>query len=249
VLFNFNSLNTSSTASQIGAAMSTQMGSTVTVTGNVQVNTTYDGDAHVTGPVISGTVVPWTLGDMGGTVLAPTAPTTKTPTFNPYLATTSSFTLNFSAPITSVQFDFEIFPDASPPVPTFEFSAADASNNAATLFLNGTTNVGTQWTVNAIASGANDPYLPGNPATYTHSVTSGPTVAETTNQLLGAVTFTFNKAVTHLTFADWPQEIGVDNLVVTTATPAPPSAILLGFGALGIVGFVTRSRRRLAAAA
>jgi hypothetical protein len=202
------------------------------------------------GPTISGTVVPWTLGDSGGTVSNPTAPTTKTPTYSPYLATTDQFTIKFANPITAVQFDFEIFPDASPPVPQFEFSAADASNNAATLFLNGTTNVGTLWTVNAIAPGAHDPYLPGNPVTYTHSVTSGPTTTETTNQLMGVASFTFSTPVTQLTFADWPEEIGIDNLTITTgvaAAPAPPSALLLGFGALGVAGFVARSRRRLAA--
>src|SRR5262249_29593997 len=158
---------------QISSKLTQQMGSTVTVTGTVQVNTNYDGDDHVTGRVISGTVVPWTLGDSGGTVSNPTAPTTKTPTYSPYLATTDQFTMKFATPTPAGQFDFGIFPDASPPVPTFEFSAADASNHAATLFLNGTTNVGTQWTVNAIAPGAHDPYLPGNPVTYTHSIASG----------------------------------------------------------------------------
>jgi hypothetical protein len=238
--------------------MTSQAGSTVTVSSGVQVNTTYDGDDHVVGPTVSGTVVPWTLGDMGGTVTNPTAPTSKTPTYSAYLASTSSFTITFSVPVYSVEFDFEIYPDASPPVPQFEFSATDASNHAATMYYNNAS-VGTMWTVNAIAPGANDPYLPGDPATYTHSVTSGTGSTETSNQLLGvaAIQFSSSDPVYSLTFADWPEEIGINNLVInpsglgpfTSVVPAPNSALLLGFGVLGVMGFAARSRRRLPAAA
>jgi hypothetical protein len=256
VQFNMSSLTTSSTASQISSLLSSQMGSTVTVSSGVQVNTNYNADENVTGPVIGGVVTQWTLGDSGGSVTAPTAPTSNNPSYSAYLATTSSFTITFSAPVTSVEFDFEIFPDASPPVPTFEFSATDASNHASTLYVNGSS-VGTSWTVNSVAPGANDPYLPGDPATYTHSQASGSGGTEGSYQLLGVASFQFSASdpAYSLTFADWPQEIGISNLVInnqagfSAVAPAPPSAFLLGFGALGVAGFVARSRRRLPAAA
>ena len=153
IAFNFASLNSNDTAAQIGAALSTQAGSTVTVSSGVQIENTYTGDNHVVGPTVSGTVVPWTLGDSGGTVTNPTAPTVTNPSYTNYLGTTSSFTMTFSVPVYSVEFDFEIYPDASPPVPQFEFSTADASNHASTIYYN-STSMGTLWTVNAIAPGA-----------------------------------------------------------------------------------------------
>jgi MYXO-CTERM domain-containing protein len=258
IAFNFGSLSTSDSASQISSALSTQAGSTVTVSSGVQVNNNYTGDSHVTGPVIGGVVTPWTLGDTGGTVTNPTAPTSNNPTYTSYLATTSSFTMTFSVPVYSVEFDFEIFPDASPPVPQFEFSANDSGNHATTLYTGGVS-VGTQWTVNAIAPGSNDPYLPGDPATYTHSQTSGSGSTETSNQLLGVAVFQFSASdpAYSLTFADWPEEIGINNLIINpngvgpfgSVVPAPPSAVLLGFGALGVVGFAAHSRRRRIAVA
>jgi MYXO-CTERM domain-containing protein len=257
IAFNFSSLNTSSTNAQISSLMSSQAGSAVTVTG-AQVNTNYDGDDHVVGPTIGGTVVPWTLGDSGGTATNPTAPTSKTPTYSAYLATTGTITMNFSTPIYAVTFDFEIFPDASPPVPTFEFSATDSSNKVvAAQYQGNMTNL--PWVVYSIAPGSNDAYLPGDPVTSTHSPNSGTGSTETSDQLIGEVTFVFSASdpATSLTFADWPQEIGINNLIInpngvtpfTSVVPAPPSAVLLGFGALGLAGFVARSRRRLPAAA
>jgi hypothetical protein len=257
IAFNFSSLNTSSTNAQISTLMTSQAGSTVTVNG-AQVNTNYAGDNHVVGPTIGGTVVPWTLGDSGGTPTNPTAPTSANPTYSAYLATTGTITMNFSTPIYAVTFDFEIFPDASPPVPTFEFSATDSGNHVVAAQYQGNM-TSLPWIVYSIAPGANDAYLPGDPATYTHSPNSGTGSLETSNQLMGEATFVFstNDPATSLTFADWPQEIGINNLILnptgvtpfSTVVPAPPSAVLLGFGALGIAGFVARSRRRLPVAA
>jgi MYXO-CTERM domain-containing protein len=253
IAFNFAALGSSDTAAQIGAALSAQAGSTVTVSSGVMIENTYAGDNNVVGPKIGSTVVPWTLGDSGGTVTNPTAPTVASPTYTNYLGTTSSFTMTFSVPITSVEFDFEIYPDASPPVPQFEFSASDINNNAATVYYNGVSQ-GTTWTVNSVAPGANDPYLPGDPATYTHSPASGSGSTETADQLLGVAVIQFSASdpVYSLTFADWPQEIAINNLIINptgvgafgSVAPAPSSAVLLGFGALGVAGFAARSRRR-----
>jgi hypothetical protein len=76
---------------------------------------------------------------------------------------------------------------------------------------------------------------------------------------LGVGVFQFTSAAPayRLTFADWPEEIGINNLIInptgvgpfTSVTPEPASALLLGVGGLGIAGFVARSRRRIAVAA
>jgi MYXO-CTERM domain-containing protein len=254
IAFNFSSLNTSSTAAQISTLLTSQAGSTVTVSSGVQVNTNYAGDGHVVGPTNSGTVVPWTLGDSLGTVLAPTKPTSSNPSYSAYLATTSTFTMTFSVPVYSVEFDFEIFPDASPPVPQFEFSATDHNNHANAVYYNGVAQPNSMWVVNAIAPGTYNPYLPSD--TYTASPASS---NETNNQLLGVATIQFSASdpAYSITFADWPEEIGINNLILnptgvggfTSVTPAPPSAMLLGLGALGVAGLAARSRRRLVIAA
>ena len=65
--------------------------------------------------------------------------------------------------------------------------------------------------------------------------------------------FASNAPAYKLTFTDWPEEIGIDNLVINpnglgpfvVGAPAPPSGLLLGMGALGLAGFTVRSRRRM----
>jgi hypothetical protein len=268
IAFDFSSLNVNSSNASISSLMTSQAGSTVTVTG-AQVNTNYTGDGHVVGPKIGSTIVPWTLGDSGGTVSNPTAPTTTNPTYKPYLAnavpggpngSSTTITMKFNTPIYAVTFDFEIFPDGTwdpnnptQNVPDFEFSATDSTNHVVAAKTNGSMTA-LPWVVYGVSPGSVDPYLPGNPTTYTHSTVSGTTGTENVPQLIGAVTFVFstNDPATSLTFADWPQQIGINNLIInpngvtpfTTTVPAPPSAMLLGFGAIGVLGFVARSRRR-----
>jgi hypothetical protein len=248
IAFNFSSLNTSSSASDIATLMTQQAHSTVTVaTGsNIKVNTTYAGDGHVVGPTFGSTVVPWTLGDSGGTVFNPTAPTSASPTYSAYLASTGSFTIIFSVPVYSVAFDFEIFAAASPTTPQFEFSGADKNGAAVAMYYNNALVTSLPWTVDAIKPG--DPnqnqYLPSD--TYTHSPNSGPSSTEQSKQLLGVAMFQFTSSAPayQLTFADWPEEIGINNLVINYPMPEPSSAVLFGFGALGVAGFTSWSRRR-----
>jgi hypothetical protein len=273
ITFNFTSFNTNDSNATISSLLSTQAGSTVTVTG-AQVNNNYTGDGHVTGPVIGGNVVPWTLSDTGGTVTNPTAPTVANPTQVSYLAnanglgpngTSTAITMAFSVPVYSVQFDFEIFPDgtwnpANPTqnIPDFEFSATDSGNHNAPMEYNGNL-VASPWIVYGVSPGSTDSYLPGNPTTYTHSTVSGTGSAENVPQLIGVATFQFSStdAATTLSFADWPATIGISNLTInpagigpyTSTVPGPSSSVLFGFGALGVIGMMARSRRSKAATA
>lgn len=275
IAFNFGSLSTSLSNAQISSALTTQAnaaqsGATVSVSG-AQVNNNYTADGHLTGPVIGGNVVPWSLGDSGGTVSNPTAPTVANPTQVSYLAnanglgpngTSTGITMTFNVPVYSVQFDFEIFPDGtwSPSNPTqnipdFEFSATDSSSHTAAMEYNGNL-VGSPWIVYGVTPGSTDPYLPGNPTTYTHSTVSGTGSAEDVPQLIGTATFQFSSTdpAYSLTFADWPATIGISNLIInpngvgafTSVAPAPPSSLLFGLGALGMFGVMAR-RRKLAA--
>lgn len=278
IAFNFaagGTLNTNSSNAQISTFLTGQMagGTSVTVTG-AQVNTNYTGDGHVVGPVISGNVVPWTLGNTGGTVTNPTAPTANIP-YSAYLSnansngpngTSQTITMAFNnVPIYAVQFQFEIFPDgtwdpAHPTqnIPDFEFSALDASSHVVAAKYNGNLTA-LPWIVYGVSPGNADPYLPGSPNTYTHSTVSGTSGVENVPQLIGTATFVFssNQPATTLTFTDWPETIGINNLIInpngitpfTTPSPAPPSAVLLGFGAFGVLAFAARSRRRSAVVA
>jgi hypothetical protein len=278
IALNFGSFNTNWSNAQISSALTTQAnaaqsGATVSVSG-AQVNNNYTGDGHVTGPVIGGNVVPWTLSDTGGSVLNPTAPTVANPTQVSYLAnanglgpngTSTAITMTFNVPVYSIEFDFEIFPDGTwnpnnptQNIPDFEFSATDSSNHTAAMEYNGNM-VASPWIVYGVTPGSTDPYLPGNPTTYTHSTVSGTGSAENVPQLIGEATFQFSSSdpATTLTFADWPATVGISNLIInpngvgpfTSTVPAPSSSLLFGFGALGVIGMMARSRRRKVATA
>jgi len=81
---------------------------------------------------------------------------------------------------------------------------------------------------------------------YTHSPASGATGTELAPQLLGTFSMSLNGA-TKIEFVDWPQRIGIDNLVLRTV-PEPGSLALLAGGLLGWNFFRRRSKARLAAA-
>src|SRR5690348_10926731 len=89
--------------------------------------------------------------------------------------------------------------------------------------------------------------VPGGAASpgYTHSTLSGATGTEAAPQLLGTFSMSLS-GVTTIQFVDWPQRIGIDNLVLRTV-PEPGSLALLAGGLLGW-GFFRRraSKGRLA---
>jgi hypothetical protein len=106
--FNFNSLGGSATSTQIGTYMTGVFGSTVGVSG-AKGSQTYNGDGHVVGP---------TLGTSDGAT-SPSDSSHNHAGFDTFIINngpgSNAFTLNFGADfsITSISFDWEIFPDAS----------------------------------------------------------------------------------------------------------------------------------------
>ena len=145
-------------------------------------------------------------------------------------------TMTFDFKIYSVQFDYEIFPNAqcadgtkaSCTMPDFTFRADD-------------TNVFQQLGV-----------MPGTGGTYLNSPHSGAN-AEKAPQYLGVSgLWNFQNGVNKLEFVDWPVMIGIDNLVINTdqpgggtptgsSVPEPTTLTLFGLG-LAAIGYQRRKR-------
>ena len=183
--FNFNSLAGGATSTQIATYMGGVFGSSVGVTGAIG-SQTYNGDGHVVGP---------TLGTSNGA----TSPTDNSHNHSGYdtfiinnnfnSAGFNAFTLNFGAAytITSISFDWEIFPDASC---SPHCSPTSGNWPDIELMLDGSST--SIWSALGIEVGspAKDP------------------------QNIGVASVNFAGAHS-LTFKDWPAEIGIDNLVIT----------------------------------
>jgi len=252
--FNFDhaSSGPSLSAGDSSATISTYMGQvlsasgcagcTVAVTGAV-VDHTYNGDGHVVGPLVSGSYQSLTLATSNG---AANSNGTYTVNANDnFIANTndsssqistqmnmvfSGFTLNGT-----VSFDFEIFPDGSGVQPDFTLQYVQGGTVSGGVVTGGT----------LVALGTNLGVTPGTTCgTLTHSPNSGGGSTEASQQCIGTWSVNVTNA-TELEFVDWPQTIGVDNLVLTrTTTPEPGSLVLFGSGLLGIAALI---RRRLSA--
>jgi len=144
------------------------------------------------------------------------------------------FDLTFSQPITSISFDYEIFPDNTGTTlnpPDMEFLAGGTSFTPFPAF------------------GAN----PSSPFVM-HSVNSGLSNPETHPQLAPTSTGTIVLNVaggSELQFIDWPPEIGIANLSVTfqppppSRVPEPASMVLLGSCLLGSLTLIRRKTQNL----
>lgn len=202
-------------------------GGNITVTGAGELsNNRYTGDGHVVGPATctrtvrdvctSWNVTPATLGSTDGGVQD--SATLESPLPNAdhpdnYIVNSGSdrIVITFPEPVYSVSFDFEIFPDGTCPnflqcggvhlthLPDFTFLADDTP----VTFMGGSPTVlGT---------------FPATPGTYAHSPNANHVLPEPAPQYLGVSgDILFSGGVTTLAFVDWPQRIGIDNLVVDT---------------------------------
>jgi hypothetical protein len=192
-------------------------GESVTVTGS-KAEQNYNGDNHVVGPIVSGVVKSETLGttDLG---------VHHNGGFDTFLINQTSvtkITMEFTFPIYSLSFDYEIFPNSScakasncSSWPDFTFEADDQ-----VIFQ-------TLGIVPPLLGFANSPF-------------SGTSKNELAPQFLGqSGQLVFADGVTKLEFIDWPVLIGIDNLVLQTTfdepppeVPVPATLLLFGTGLL-----------------
>jgi hypothetical protein len=288
--FNFNGIGNNNGNSTIQSYMAGVLTSTsgytkansskslVTVTGAIsqQGGSSYTGDNHVTGPKVSGTVYPQTLGDTDdttGTLVA----TKTTKVIGQTVATLSGSTdgyiknctpidstsacsssspdifIDFSnvkyqgkaVEIASISFDFEIFPDGTctklntavnqttcgmatkdnlnPNKPDLELWAGDGGTTPYFQTWYGAAPSGGNSDSNAMLNGETAPQLLGNS---------------------GTINVASNIHITSLDFMDWPETIGIDNLVITFRKVPEPASI--GLFLLGLVGLGVYVRRKRA---
>jgi hypothetical protein len=238
------------------------VGSSVSVNGAL-IQSQYDGEGHVVGPTFgtgrSKTVVPWTLGDTGHSNGHLTPPSSSNPAYTSFLTNAGfpfsnpvscGITMTFSnLLISAVSFDFEVFPDGTGQTPDLTFSGTNNGKAVSISSVAATTYNGLSYT-GAFGSN-NDSWttLGVKPSVYTSSPDGS---NETSIQLLGNASFTFSSPVNALQFEDWPALIGINSLSISgtgvpnqQVVPAPPSIVMLGFGELGLVIFLPRTRRRL----
>lgn len=209
----------------------------VTVWGaKAEMNNSYTGDGHVVGPTSGSTVTPLTLGNSNhassqGTTLG-TAHDARNDGYI-YNSNSVMFWMQFTFPISQISFDYAIFPNGSCGNPK---DAGSPSNPGAG---GGSCSVWPDFTLKAGELGSMQTYLwsvSQDPAEagyvgYTHSPVSGAVNKEKAPQLLAVSgLITFASPVTRLEFYDWPERIGVDNLVLYRV-PEPSAMALLGIGA------------------
>jgi hypothetical protein len=221
VTFNFNSLAENATAAQIQTYMTSTLQAvcatcTVTIAG-AYADTTYgnnSGNNHVVGP--SGKAL--TLGTSdGATSNSDAAAMHSAGTYDTFLGTVNDadnssdneITLVFTGlSVTNAAFDYEIFPDASD-TGAFTLTAGNNGGSQSTVF-----------TQNGLK-----PSATGTDGTSTRSPASNP---ETIVQYIGTGSWAI-ASDNDIDFVDWPEAIGIDNLVLTYKTPTvpEPSSIVL----------------------
>ncbi len=243
VTFAYGSLNDNATDAQIQTYMNSALGASgsVTVTGAVGSNS-YNADGHVTGPGSRGSYSSYTLANLdsagNGTFI-------QNDTGNSYNDILMSFK---GLTISSVSFDFEIFPDDSCTSLSGNNCGGRGNPNQPDLTLLANGSQVEQW--NGLVPGSSGNSNGINSSPYLHSPASGGYSDEEAPQLLGSSgLLTLPANTTTLDFQDWPATIAINNVVVNfsddaPSVPEPGTMALLGSA---LVGFALFWRRRHAA--
>ena len=264
VTFNFSSLPDNNNSAQIAAYMNAALTAagckncSVTVTGAV-VDQTYTADGHVTGPGNPKISRSYTLGDPGKDSVHTTNYTLGSNTNSALNSSPTSFIANTTESgghvsdeiyftfkgltISSVGFDYEIFPDIScpsmnncggsgnPNLPDLTFEAGKNSNGTDALvgaFGTG----GTQYAVTPGSGNGNAQYSPASGWGKEYA-------PQYINSWSGNLSNN-NANATELDFVNWPATIGVNNVQLTYQTTPEPSVIELCAVLLGGVLFFSR---------
>jgi hypothetical protein len=275
VTFNFNSIAENASAITISSTLTSQLqaagctGCTVSVSGSVYADKTWNADGHVTGPgtgATSFTLATASSSLSGGSTTSNSVFSSQS-SYNTFLATTSDsgttcgsgdceISLVFSGlTLTSLTgFNYEIFPDLS--CTALNSSSCGGSPTGGIypdqpdLTLSTGSGLGT--VVSGFGSGGTlYGVTPGTTnGNAVHSPNSGLFSTETAPQLIG----TWNTSLslggaTELNFIDWPATIGFDNVQLTfnspdSPVPEPGSFLLLGTAAAGALLIKRRIARK-----
>jgi hypothetical protein len=213
-----------------------------------ETNDSYDGDNHVVGHLFNGQMTSMTLGNSEHAKAQGPAGELGTINDLPYdgyifNSNDTMFYMEFNFPIQAVSFDYQIFPNGScgDPKPDSPIENPTGSCN--------------RWPDFKFFAG-----VPGDMDLYLHSTGLDPSDAfpaydgyrnspirpnvglwEKAPQLLTVSgLIVLNQPSTRLEFHDWPERIGIDNLVIST--PEPASFLFVGAGSLILAAFGRRRR-------
>jgi PEP-CTERM motif len=232
VTFAFGSLANNATDTQVQTLMNSALGTngSVIVTGAVGSNS-YNADGHVTGPANGSSS--YTLANLDSAGNGTFIQNDTGDAYNDILMSFKGLT------ISSVSFEFEIFPDDSCTSLSGNNCGGHDNPNQPdlTLLANGAQVV--QWIGLTPGSSGNSNGV--DASSYLHSPASGSRSDEEAPQLLGSsgvLTLPIN--TTSLDFQDWPATIAIDDLVVNfsndpSPAPEPGTVALLGSALFGFV--------------
>jgi hypothetical protein len=227
VTFNFNALSEGQGNGAVQSYLNSVwtgsgMSGTITVSGALAA-ASYNGENHVVGPVIGGSVVSLTLGTSDGGVYHGGAADT-------FIVNSGSdrITMTFPQRIFQVGFDYEIFPNGNVP---------DVRNTNPANFPDFTFIADGNQVFRTVSN------MPGTNGILSFAPLDETSSVEVAPQFLGGSgLISLPGGATTIEFVDWPVMVGIDNLNVGLGTgiaadvvPEPPTAILFGVVGLGLL--------------
>jgi hypothetical protein len=233
ITFEFGSLANNATNSQIQSLMNSLLptGTSVTVTGAIASNT-YNGEGHVTGPNPGTTSFNLAQLDPAnhGTFIK-----------NDTDHSSNEIKMVFSGlTISSISFDFEIFPDGTCPSLSNCGGSSHPNLPDLTVVSNGSHQVIEYLGVVPGQAGSYN-------TSYIHSPASGQFSNELAPQLLGSSgTLNLPAGTTQLEFQDWPATVAINHLKIDPV-PEPATITLLASRLIGLAAALRRRTRALGA--